>query len=258
MKVQDLEKKRTETESQISQFLGQFKTFQKRLQSVISDLPETIQETLGTLFNMIEPFLRQTVGAHDELVAIEGRSITAEYAQESSIKSVVSKRKRDDKESAAVDLLEEEKRDTVTFSQNSKIKNKNRASKYQNADNVKQEILTTVVNTVQETKQSVQSSETETKQCTHQELSKYKEISTQIADSMLQSAKSSCKTADDKQANLQSNPASASPASQEPPCSPRYRIYKYLIWVLVGIEKSFTRVTDRHHEARLVMPNSDQ
>ena len=36
------------------------------------------------------------------------------------------------------------------------------------------------------------------------------------------------------------------------------RYYKYLSCVyIVWIEKSFTRVTDRHHEACRVMPNSD-
>lgn len=213
LKVEDLEKKRTEMESQISIFLGQFKRFQKRIQSVIRDLPETLQEILGTLFNMMEPFQRQIDGAQDEIDDITESSISAEYAQESSINAVVSERKGDKEES----LLEEEKSDSINLSQNSQVQHIDCPSacksEYHN-----QNLMDIVVNTVQEHKHSVLTSVSETEEtdtCTNRESLKYKEVSTQTLDFVVQSPESSYKTTAENQADDQSKASSPSPALQE-------------------------------------------
>ena len=185
-------------------FSEAFRGFQKRLQCMISELPETLQEVLGSLLNVMEPFLSQT--DNGQMSVDMNESITTEkylLTPESSmyVGSINSESTESEKE---VNVFEEEVMDIV--SETSLKQDKAFTLKTDKFDIDKKEQLNSVVN--KENKQTVQPSQTGTEHTTNNKTLEPKEVSTQALEPMIQSLEclstSAMETPADQQSIVQS------------------------------------------------------
>lgn len=216
LKVEDLEMKRIERESGMFRFCEEFRGFQKRLQCMISELPETLQEVLGSLFNMMEPFLSQTDGGQKS-VDMNESTTTEKYllSPESFINLVSLNSESSDceKEGNAVNVLEEEVMDTV--SETSQEQDKGFTLETEKFDIDKQEQLNSVVNKDKEDKQTAKPSQTGTEYDTNNDTLKPKEISTQALKHMVQGSECLDTVATEKSCDQQSTLKSAATTTTE-------------------------------------------
>ena len=171
---------------------------------MISELPETLQEVLGSLFNMMEPFLSQTDNGQMS-VDMKESITTGKYllTPESSmyIGSLNSESSESEKE---VNVFEEEVIDTV--SETSLKQDKGFTLDTEKSDIDKHEKLNSVVNIHKENKQRVQSSLTGTEHTTSNETLEPKEVSTQTLEPTIQSPECLSTTAVGSQSDQQSTP----------------------------------------------------
>ena len=227
LKIEDLEKVHNEREAQLFRVLKQLRGIQKRLQCMISDIPENLQEVLGSLFNILEPFLSD--GTHDKLIDSRESSMIDVYSDEHSMKSEVLRPEssESEEESSNINDFKEEIRDTsITLSNTKSSQTAECAS--ENLDKFKQHLLSVTVNTVQESKYTVQSLKPETEHITKHESVIHKETSTQTDDPIVQTSLSISTT--DEQHAHPSYSKSTTPsavATQKSPSTSRYRNNSY-------------------------------
>ena len=228
LKVEDLEKVHNEREALLFRVLKQLRGVQKRLQCMISDIPENLQEVLGSLFTILKPFLND--GTDDKVVANRESSIKEGYSEDNLMGSEILRSERSDseEESSNINDFKDEIRETsITLSKTKPSQTAECASESENLDRFKH-FLSVTVNTVQESKYTVQSLKPETEQITKHVSVIHKETSTQTDDPIVQTSLSISTT--DEQHAHSSYSKSTTPsavATQKSPSTSRYRNNSY-------------------------------